>query len=254
MVLRDESKPKVSRITSIIETIMEPTLSAIKKELQTQANKKDAATAVWFFKTGKGDYGHGDRFLGVKVPVQRAIAKKYVSLSLADTLKLLRSPFHEHRLTALFILVLQFQRGDAVLQRKIYGEYVKHRRFINNWDLVDSSAPHIMGMHLLHGKRAILYRFARSKNLWEKRIAILATLAFIRQGDYSDTLKIAEILLHDSHDLIHKAVGWMLREVGNKDRATEETFLKKYSQKMPRTMLRYAVEKFPEELRKSYLG
>ncbi len=233
---------------------MKPTLSAIKKELQMQANKKDAATAIWFFKTGKGDYGENDRFLGIKVPVQRAVAKKYVSLSLADTLKLLRSPFHEHRLTALFILVLKFQHGDAVLQRKIYGEYVKHRKFINNWDLVDSSTPHIMGMHLLHGKRAILVRFARSKNLWEKRMAILATQTFICNNDFTDTLKIAEILLHDSHDLIHKAVGWMLREVGNKDRATEEAFLKKYYQKMPRTMLRYAIEKFPEALRKSYLG
>lgn len=229
------------------------TLSEIKKELQSSANKKDAETALWFFKTGKGDYGENDRFLGIKVPVQRAIAKKYASLSLADTLKLLRSPFHEHRLTALFILVSKFQRGDASLQRKIYGEYVKHRQFINNWDLVDGSAPHIMGAYLLQNKRAILYRFARSKKLWEKRIAILATQAFIRHGDFADTLKISEILLHDSHDLIHKAVGWMLREVGNKDRAAEETFLKKHYRTMPRTMLRYAIEKFPEDVRKAYL-
>lgn len=230
------------------------TLSEIKKELQSSANKKDAETARWFFKTGKGDYGEGDRFLGIKVPVQRAIAKKYASLSLADTLKLLRSPFHEHRLTALFILVLKFQRGDAIEQRKIYGEYIKHRQFMNNWDLVDSSAPHIMGAYLLQNKRAILCRFARSKNLWEKRMAILATQAFIRSGDFTDTLKISEILLHDSHDLIHKAVGWMLREVGNNNRDAEEAFLKKHYRTMPRTMLRYAIEKFPEDVRKAYLA
>lgn len=233
------------------------TLSEIKTELKKNASARDAETAKWFFKTGKGEYGDGDQFLGVKVPVQRTIARDFAKeLSLADTLKLLRSPFHEHRLTALFILVLKFQRGGVADRRKIYGEYVKHRSFVNNWDLVDSSAPHIMGVFLLDAptKRAILYRFARSKNLWEKRIAIIATQTFIRNGQYDDTLAIAEILLHDSHDLIHKAAGWMLREVGDRDRTLEEQFLKKHASAMPRTMLRYAIEKFPEPLRKQYLA
>lgn len=232
------------------------TLSDIKRELLKHSSVKDAETAKWFFKTGKGEYGDGDRFLGVKVPVQREISRKYHrDFSLSDTLKLLRSPFHEHRLTALFILVLKFQYGGVADRRKIYGEYIKHRAFINNWDLVDSSAPHIVGAHLLNQprRRSVLYRFARSKKLWDKRVAILATQTFIRNNQFEDTLKIAEILLHDSHDLIHKAVGWMLREVGSRDQRVEENFLQRNAAAMPRTMLRYAIEKFSEPMRSKYL-
>jgi len=230
-----------------------PKLNELKKELKKLANPKRAKASLWFFKTGPGQYGEGDVFLGIKVPIQRQVAKKYLDLSLPDLQKLLNSKIHEHRLIALFILIDKYNRGDQDQKKKIFQFYLKNTKNINNWDLVDLSAPHVVGNYLLDKKRGVLYKLAKSKNLWEKRISILATYAFIRQNDFADTLKISKILLNDDHDLIHKAVGWMLREVGNRDIKTEEKFLKKHVKNMPRTMLRYAIEKFPEQKRQSYL-
>lgn len=225
----------------------------VQQELQKLANPKQAQILQRFFKTGQGEYGAGDVFLGVKVPLQRQVAKKYKDLSLPQVLKLLRSKIHEHRLTALFILVAQYRQADAPTQQKIVDFYLQNTKYINNWDLVDSSAHYIVGDYLLDKPRIILYKLARSRNLWSKRIAMMSTLAFIRHHEYNDTLRLARILLHDKHDLIHKVVGWMLREVGNRDQKVAEEFLKKYYKTMPRTMLRYAVEKFTPQKREFYL-
>lgn len=232
------------------------TAAHVKKELARHATPKKAKASAWFFKTGKGQYGEGDKFIGVTVPEQRRVAKQFSDLPLAQVMLLLRSRVHEHRLTALLILVRQFQRGSDDEQKKIYNLYMKNTRYINNWDLVDSSASYIAGVFLLRqpaARRKMLYTFARSKDLWKKRIAIIATQAFIRVDQYDDTLKIAELLLNDTHDLIHKAVGWMLREVGNRNQAVEEAFLRKHAAHMPRTMLRYAIEKFSTTKRERYL-
>lgn len=228
-------------------------LTDLKKDLKALANPERAKVSAWFFKTGKGQYGEGDQFLGITVPIQRKVAKRYVHVSLSDIQKLLVSPIHEFRLVGVYILVYQFEKADTKTQKQMYTFYIKNAKRINNWDLVDSSAPHIVGSYLLHSPRNILYRFAKSKNLWEKRIAIIATAQFIKHNQFEDTFKIAKILITDTHDLIHKAVGWMLREVGNKNQAAEEKFLKKHFEQMPRTMLRYAIEKFPEVRRKQYL-
>ena len=230
-------------------------LTDLKKEIHSYATKKRAESNAWFFKTGKGQYGEGDKFLGVTVPHMRKVAKKYKGLSQKDTEKLLKSKWHEERLTALFILVDRFQKGDKEKQKEIYNFYLKNTKYVNNWDLVDSSAHKIVGAYLLEKpkEKKIIYKLAKSKDLWEKRIAIIATAMFIHHNQFSDTLKIAEILLNDKHDLIHKAVGWMLREVGKKDQPTEEQFLKKHYKDMPRTMLRYAIEKFDEKKRKEYM-
>jgi 3-methyladenine DNA glycosylase AlkD len=230
-------------------------LADLKKDLLSYSTKKRAESNAWFFKTGKGQYGEGDQFLGVTVPHARKVAKKYKELSLKDINTLLQSVWHEERLLSLFILVHQFQKADEKTQRELYQFYLKNTKHINNWDLVDSSAHKIVGAYLLDKPpiRKILYTLAKSKDLWEKRIAIIATAMFINNNQFNDTLKIAEILLHDKHDLIHKAVGWMLREVGKKDQPTEETFLKKHYKVMPRTMLRYAIEKFDEKKRKEYM-
>jgi 3-methyladenine DNA glycosylase AlkD len=228
-------------------------LSEIKKEIKKQANPKQAVILQRFFKTGKGEYGEGDIFYGIKVPVQRSIAKQFKDLPFDDIKELLSSKVHEERLIAAFILVDQYKRGDDKKKKVIYDFYLKHRKGINNWDLVDLSAPKIVGAYLIDKEKDLLYKFAKSKDLWEKRISIISTQAFIREHYFEDTLKIAEILLNDKHDLIHKAVGWMLREVGNRDQKTEEEFLRKHYKTMPRTMLRYAIEKFPEKKRKSYL-
>ena len=207
-----------------------------------------------FFKTGKGEYGEGDKFLGLTNPQIRTLAKKYRDLDLADLEKLLGSKIHEHRLISLFILVDQFHRANEQARRQIYDFYLKNATRVNNWDLVDSSAHKIVGWYLEDKDRAILYKLAKSKNLWEKRISIIATFWFIKNGELNDSLKIAEILLKDEHDLIHKAVGWMLRETGKKDVAILRQFLDKHVLDMPRTMLRYAIEKLPKKERKNYLS
>jgi len=223
--------------------------------LEALANPQKARDLARFFKTGAGEYGAGDKFLGIMVPLQREVAKKYQHLKLEDIQVILQSEFHEFRLTGLLILVAKFEKGDAKTQKAIYKFYLKNLKHINNWDLVDVTTPKIVGAYLADKplERKILYTLAKSKDLWKKRVAIVATAAFIRKNDFADTLKISQILLTDKHDLIHKAVGWMLREVGKKNQKIEELFLQKHYLKMPRTMLRYAIEKFEEKKRKSYL-
>lgn len=228
-------------------------LAQLKKELQAKASPKRAKVLMRFFKTGKGEYGEGDIFIGITLPDHRDLAKKYADLSLKDIQKLLLSKIHEHRSMALSILRSQYKKADAKNTKKIVDFYLKHTPRINNWDLVDVSAPDILGNYLLDKDKTILYKLARSANLWEKRISIIATLEFISNNKFEDTCEIAKILLNDRHDLIHKAVGWALREMGKKSLKTEESFLKKYYQKMPRTMLRYAIERFPEKHRQAYL-
>ncbi len=228
-------------------------LSLIKKEIKKRANPEQASILQRFFKTGKGEYGEGDVFYGIKVPEQRKIAKQFKDLSFTDLKSLLNSKIHEERLIAAFILVEQYKKGDDKKKKAVFDFYLKNKKGINNWDLVDLSAPQIIGEHLLDKEKDLLYKFAHSKNLWEKRISVLSTFTFIRNHFFEDTLSISEILLNDKHDLIQKAVGWMLREIGKRDLITEKEFLQKYYKTMPRTMLRYAIEKFPEEKRKAYL-
>ncbi|MFH1236577.1 MAG: DNA alkylation repair protein [Parcubacteria group bacterium] len=230
------------------------TASQAMQALKQLSNPVRAKASVWYFKTGKGEYGEGDKFIGVTVPNQRRVARMFRELPLPEVRRLLTSPIHEFRLTALFILDDQFRRFDPAGKKVIANFYLKHTRWINNWDLVDSSASYIVGAFLLDKPRAILYRLARSRNLWERRIAIIATSTFIHNSDFRDTLKIARMLLEDTHDLMHKAVDWMLREVGNRDQKVEEGFLKKYASRMPRTMLRYAIEKFEPSRRAKYLS
>ncbi|MBT3228005.1 MAG: DNA alkylation repair protein [Candidatus Marinimicrobia bacterium] len=222
-------------------------------ELIDMGDPERAQHSQRFFKTGKGEYGEGDVFLGIKVPHQRALAKRYKQATRSDTLDLLHSSYHEARLSALFLLVNLYNLADATGKTQIYKDYLDNIEYINNWDLVDSSALQIVGHYLFDKDRYPLEVLARSEDLWERRVAIIATYYFIRQYDFQDTLKLAEILLNDKEDLIHKAVGWMLREAGNRSRPTEEAFLQKHYQAMPRTMLRYAIEKFPEERRQAYL-
>jgi 3-methyladenine DNA glycosylase AlkD len=229
------------------------TAAQVKKAIEKLADTKQAAILQRFFKTGQGEYGEGDVFLGIKVPKQRGLVKKYKDLPLVEVLNLLKSKIHEHRLVALLILVEKFRKADEKEQKKIFDLYVKNTKHINNWDLVDLSAPNIVGAFLLNKPRTILNQLVTSKILWERRIAVLSTFAFIKNNEFADTLKIAEVLVNDEHDLIHKAVGWMLREVGKRDQAKEEQFLKKHAKKMPRTMLRYAIEKFSQTKRKYYL-
>lgn len=221
----------------------------IKQDLKKLADPKRAKSSQGFFKTGPGEYGQGDIFWGIRVPEQREVAKKYKDLPLKEVEKLLQDKVHEVRLTALFILRYQFKTNPD----EVYKIYMRNAKKCNNWDLVDSSAPYISGPYLLDKDRKVLYKFAKSKNLWEKRIAIISTFAFIRENDFGDALKLAEILLNDEHDLMHKAIGWMLREVGNRNLAVEEKFLKKHYQKMPRTMLRYAIEKFSPSKKRFYM-
>jgi 3-methyladenine DNA glycosylase AlkD len=230
-----------------------PTAWIIQKHLRRFATKERAALLQRFFKTGPGQYGEGDRYLGVMVPHIRQVVKEFPDIPLAEAQKLLRSPWHEERLCALLILVYQFERGDDALQKRVYTLYLRNTRYINNWDLVDLSAPKIVGPYLDGSSRSLLYRLVRSGNLWERRISILATFPFIKKGDFSDALMLAQMLLADDHDLMHKAVGWMLREVGKKDVTVLEKFLKAHHAAMPRTTLRYAIERFPEAKRKKYL-
>lgn len=228
-------------------------LTEIRKAISKQKNPTQAVNLQRFFKTGKGEYGEGDIFYGIKVPEQRIIAKQFKDLALYDLKTLILSKVHEERLIAAFILVDQFKSGDEKKKKIIFNFYLKNRKGINNWDLVDLSAPKIVGAYLIDKEKDLLYKFARSRDLWEKRMSIISTQAFIREHYFDDTLNISEILLSDKHDLIHKAVGWMLREVGNRDMETEEEFLRKHYKKVPRTMLRYAIEKFTEQKRNAYL-
>lgn len=228
-------------------------VTEIRNKLQALANKEDAKFAQKFFKTAPGQYGAGDIFLGIRVPQLRQLAKEYKSIELVEIVELLKSNFHEERALALFILVLIFQKANEILQKEIYNLYLNHTNFINNWDLVDVSASHIVGKFLANKNKDILYQLAKSDSLWERRISIIATHYFIKNNDFTDTLKISEILLKDKEDLIHKAVGWMLREVGKKNLKVEEDFLAIHYKIMPRTMLRYAIEKFPENIRQQYL-
>jgi 3-methyladenine DNA glycosylase AlkD len=227
------------------------------KDLQTRlralGSPEDAAFLARFFKTGPGQYGEGDVFIGVRVPVIRKVAKEFKGLPLMEVERLLHSSIHEERLAALVILVMQAAKADAKTRKAIYDLYLANTEFINNWDLVDLSAPQIVGACLADKSRKPLYRLARSSWLWDRRISILATFHFIRLGDVVDTLKIAEMLLGDREDLMHKAVGWMLREVGKRDVAALEQFLGRHCRAMPRTMLRYAIERFPERKRRAYM-
>jgi 3-methyladenine DNA glycosylase AlkD len=225
----------------------------IRARLRTLADKETAKALQGFFKTGPGGYAEGDVFIGIKIPSLRAVAKEYESADFDTVKALLTSKIHEERALALMILVRQFSRGSEELRKRIYEFYFDQMRSINNWDLVDGSAPYIVGPHLWNRDRKPLYALARSTSLWERRIAILATQYFIRQNDFADALKISKILVADEHDLIHKAVGWMLREIGKRDLAAEEDFLKMHYRNMPRTMLRYAIERFPETKRRKYL-
>jgi len=230
-------------------------LADVKKALRDRIDPAKAEFFPRFFKSNPGDYGEGDKFLGIMVPQQRAISKLYKDLALNDVITLLQSPYHEERLTALFILVLQFQKGDEPTRQKIYDLYLANTKYVNNWDLVDSSAEFIVGPWLEDklAKMKVLQKLAKSSMLWERRIAMLATFHYIKGGQYKDGLTIAEMLVHDKHDLIQKAVGWMLREIGNRSLPDEEKFLKKYAATMPRTALRYAIEKFPPATRKLYM-
>ncbi len=227
---------------------------SIRSELRFFSDPAKARVATRFFKTGKGEYGEGDRFLGVVVPQIRRIARIHKYAPKREILKLLNSPYHEERLTALLILVSQYQNGNQSRKKEIYHLYLSSTSRINSWDLVDLTAPHIVGDHLFKRNRSTLTKLALSKNLWERRIAILSTHYFIRRGESLETLRIAELLLHDSHDLIHKAVGWMLREVGKRCLMKDEcAFLERHAAAMPRTMLRYAIERFPENLKSHYM-
>jgi len=228
-------------------------LDKVKADLNTLASPERAKIISRFFKTGKGDYGEGDVFLGITVPEQRRIARTYSGMALEGLQKLLSSPVHEHRLTALLILVARYQKANAEGKKEVYAFYLENIKHINNWDLVDLTAEKILGDYLLDKDKSPLYRLVRSKNLWERRMAILTTYRFIKNDHFEDTFHISEILMHDKHDLIHKAVGWMLREVGKRNQDAEEQFLLKYYKKMPRTMLRYAIERFEEKRRSFYL-
>lgn len=218
---------------------------SLVRGLEAASSAKRAASAVWFFKTGKGQYGEGDRFLGVAVPVLRKLALRHNNLALRDVERLLDSPVHEHRAAGFEILVAQYERGDGTERNRVCRFYLRHTRRANNWDLVDSSAPYILGEHLKTKPRRVLDRLATSKLVWERRIAIVATLALIRAGELEDTFRIAEKLLSDRHDLIHKAVGWMLREAGKISSDKLRTFLRRHYEQIPRTTLRYAMERFP---------
>jgi 3-methyladenine DNA glycosylase AlkD len=225
----------------------------LETRLRSLGNPADAAILARFFKTGPGEYGEGDRFIGVRVPAIRRVAKEFLALPLPEAEALLHCEIHEVRLAALVVLTMQAARGDAAVRKRICDLYLANTRYIDNWDLVDLSAPQLVGAYLADKSRKRLLRLAKSASIWERRISILATFHFIRQNDFDDTLEIAKTLLRDPEDLIHKAVGWMLREVGKRDQPVLEAFLKGHGRLMPRTMLRYAIERFPEEKRRAYL-
>jgi 3-methyladenine DNA glycosylase AlkD len=227
---------------------------SIRSELRSLKDPAKARILSGFFKTGPGQYGEGDRFLGIKVPDIRKVVGRHRQASENEVERLLCSPYHEERLAGLLLLVHQFQQGSESRRSRIFQFYLDHSAYINNWDLVDLSAPHIVGGYLYRGDRSLLVRLARSQSLWERRIAVIATFYFIRQGEDRETYKLAKLLLQDTHDLIHKAVGWMLREAGKRCSMERQCrFLDRYAARMPRTMLRYAIERLPEELRLQYM-
>lgn len=232
---------------------MEQTAAQAVSELERLRNPQKAKDLSWFFKTGKGQYGEGDIFWGIVVPLQRKVAREFFNLPLDEIEILLKSPVHEQRLTGLLILVRQCQKADKKGQERICNFYLKNAKRVNNWDLVDLSCRDIVGQYLIGKDKAILYEMAKSKNLWERRIAMVSTSAFIRNGDTKEVYKIAQMLLKDEHDLMHKASGWMLREAGKVDRKGLEKFLDKFAKKMPRTMLRYSLEHFGPAQRKKYM-
>lgn len=236
------------------DPLLQMTADDARARLRSAADSGDAKHLQRFFKTGPGEYGEGDVFIGVRVPALRQLVRELAALPLPEVAKLLRSPVHEERLLALLLLVRAYQGGDADTRQAVFELYLASTRFINNWDLVDSSAEHIVGAHLADGADgSLLRRLALSDSVWERRIAIISTFHSIKRGHFGETLRIAEMLIDDRHDLIHKAVGWMLREVGKHDQAAEEAFLHQHCRTMPRTMLRYAIERFPEPLRQRYL-
>ena len=228
-------------------------LKALRREIRALGSAERAKHSLRFFRTGPGEYGEGDKFLGLTVPEMRAIAKRYRDLDHDQVLELLQSDWHEDRVVALLLLVDGYKRGDDTRRRRIHRAYLANTRRINNWDLVDMSAASLVGGHLDAAEISLLVKLARSKDLWERRIAIVATFHFIKRGEPAPTLRISEMLLGDKHDLIHKAVGWMLREVGKKDRKVLDAFLAEHYREMPRTMLRYAIERHPELIRRRYL-
>lgn len=234
-------------------------MNELISELQAIATPERAKASAWFFKTGKGQYGEGDVFIGISTPDLRAICKKYNSLSLDELQVLLNGPIHEYRMAALMILVNQMKKAKGDAQKSIYDFYLKNTRQINNWDLVDASARDIVGYYLYDKDRQILYDMARTDHLWTQRIAIIASWYFINKNQYEDTFRIAEILLSHKHDLIHKAVGWMLREIWKREEASGkeakqvENFLERNISKMPRTALRYSIEKMTEERRTYFM-
>lgn len=230
------------------------TCKMLQSQMREIADPKIAEHSQGFFKTAKGEYGEGDVFLGIRVSPIREIARQHTHVALNAALQLLKSKYHEERLLAVIILVNKFKASNNSERREIYEAYLAHTKYVNNWDLVDGSAHQIVGGYLFEKKRTPLNRLAKSKSLWERRISIIATLHFIRESQFDDTIRIAGILLNDPEDLIHKAVGWMLREVGKKDTATLEAFLDQHGASMPRTMLRYAIEKFEPEVRRMYLA
>jgi len=228
-------------------------IQSVQKDLKNLGNPKKAKILARLFKTGPGEYSEGDVFLGISVPDVRSVARRYIDMGLEDVESLLQSQIHECRLAALLILSENFKKAVAENQTNIYSVYLTNTRRVNNWDLVDLSAHHIVGECLQERKKDMLYALARSDNLWERRISIIATYSFIKKGKFDETLKIAEMLLNDQHDLIQKAVGWMLREVGKRDQQAEERFLRKHYKTIPRTALRYAIEKFDKKKKKFYM-
>lgn len=231
-----------------------PSLAAVRREARLAADPAKAGLLARFFKTGKGQYGEGDVFLGLMVPSSRRIASRSASLGFRDVEHLLHSRYHEERLIGLLILVDKFRRGDEAQKKTVFDFYLRHADRVNNWDLVDLTAHKIVGAWLLDRPTGLLATLARSKGLWRRRIAIVATAAFIGAGRFDETFRVADLLLRDRHDLIHKATGWMLREVGKRDKAALVAYLKPRYARMPRTMLRYAIERFPEAERKRYLA
>lgn len=243
--------PKIPKTRKVSNP--QQTAAQAQRELRQMADPQSAHFAARFFKTGPGEYGEGDVFLGLSVPKTRSLAPKYKDLPLSEISKLIKSKYHEERFFALVLLVQKSKKAESDEMKTLFDFYLKHMPYINNWDLIDTSAEHIVGKYLWDKDRRRLVRMAKSRDLWEKRIAIISTFHFIRRNEHEDTVRIARILLNDSHDLIHKAVGWMLREAGKRDLSVLRQFLNRHAHEMPRTMLRYAIEKLSPAERKKYM-